>query len=76
MKRLLAGSVAAMMLVASQASAVAPTLTNLGGADRAAATSQTANEYFGLSPLVLALIAAGLIAIIWVVVDDDDPSSP
>jgi hypothetical protein len=77
MKRLLTASVASLVLIASQASAVAPTLAPLNVSDRAGTTAQTQDELFGLSPLVLALIAAAIIAIIVVASNNDDnPSSP
>jgi hypothetical protein len=76
MKGLLTAGVASMVLVASQAAAVAPTLAPLNASDRAATPTQTENEMFGLSPLVLALIAAAIIAIIVVANNNDNPSSP
>ena len=76
MKRLLTAGVAALVLVASQAAAVAPSAANLSVADRAASQSQTANEFQGLNPWVLALIAAGVIAIIIAASNNDSPSSP
>lgn len=77
MKRLLTASVAALALIASQASAVAPNLTSLNVTDRTGSQSQTASEFMGLSPWVLALIAAALIGIIYAVSNNNDnPSSP
>jgi hypothetical protein len=76
MKRLLTAGVASLVLVAGQAAASAPSLTQLGMADRAASPSQVQNEMFGLSPLVIGLILAGIIVVVVVATDDDDPSSP
>ena len=77
MKRLLTASVAALALMAGQASAVTPTLTSLNVTDRTGSEAQAASEFMGLSPWVLALIAAGLIGIIIAVSNNNDgPSSP
>jgi hypothetical protein len=76
MKRLLTAGVAALVLVASQAAAVAPSIASLNVADRAASQSQTANEFEGMSPWVIAAIVAGIIAIIVAASNNDSPSSP
>ena len=76
MKRLLTVGAAALVLVASQAAAVAPGVSGLTTADRAAAQSQTANQFEGMSPWVLGAIIVGVVAIIIAVSNNDSPSSP
>lgn len=76
MKRLLTAGVAALVLVASQAAAVAPAASNLNPSDRAASHAQTANEFGNMSPLMLALIIAAIIAAIAALSQNDSPSSP
>ena len=44
--------------------------------DRAAAESQTANQFEGMSPWVLGAIIVGVVAIIIAVSNNDSPSSP
>ena len=75
MKRLLTAGVAALVLVASQASAVAPNATTLNVADRAGPAAASSNELWGVRNEILALIALLIAAGVWAI-SEDGSSSP